>query len=135
MQNLSEYIQSLKERLKTQNNPGLATQLRTDEQRVSRWCSGEEIPDDDTCIRLAFIAGDDPAKVLILKHLSSGSVMSAAFWEKISIKYRHGRIFPNSLGEGSHYDRRTRVSQYNGADRRLLRDRRRGVDRRLVLAS
>ncbi|MBI3596295.1 MAG: helix-turn-helix transcriptional regulator [Nitrospirae bacterium] len=134
MQDLSAYLQNLKEQLSIQKNGELATQLNIDEQRVSRWCNGEEIPDDDSCIKLASIAGDDPAKVLILKHLSSTSIMARAYWEKVSIKYRYGRTSPKSLDKGSEHDRRHRVIQFKGADRRLLHDRRRWLDRRLVLA-
>ena len=134
MQDLSAYLQNLKERLNIQNNRELATQLNVDEQRVSRWCNGEEIPDDDSCIKLAFIAGDDPADVLILKHLSSASIMAKGFWEKVSIKHRYGRTIPKSLDKGSEYDRRHNVIQFTGADRRSLSDRRRGLDRRLLLA-
>ncbi|HET6465463.1 MAG TPA: helix-turn-helix transcriptional regulator [Nitrospiria bacterium] len=134
MQDLSAYLQNLKERLNIPNNRELATQLNVDEQRVSRWCNGEEIPDDDSCIKLAFIAGDDPADVLILKHLSSASIMARAFWEKVSIKHRYGRTIPKSLDKGSEYDRRHNVIQFTGADRRSLSDRRRGLDRRLLFA-
>jgi len=134
MQDLSAYLQNLKERLNIPNNRELATQLNVDEQRVSRWCNGEEIPDDDICIKLAFIAGDDPADVLILKHLSSASIMARAFWEKVSIKHRYGRTIPKSLDKGSEYDRRHNVIQFTGADRRSLSDRRRGLDRRLLFA-
>jgi transcriptional regulator with XRE-family HTH domain len=135
MQSLSEYIKDLKKGLKIQKNEELAKQLNIDEQTVSRWCNGEEIPDDDTCIRLAFIAGDDPAKVLILRYLSSASIMSSAFWETISIKYRYGWTLPKSRNIGSRYDRRHRDIQITGTDRRSLDDRRRGLDRRLPLAS
>jgi hypothetical protein len=134
MQDLSAYLQNLKEQFNIQNNGELAARFNIDEQRFSRWCDGEEIPDDDSCIKLASIAGDDPAKVLILKHLSSASEMARSFWEKVSIKYRYGRTFPKSLGKGSEYDRRRSVLQFTGSDRRLLHDRRRGLDRRLGLA-
>ena len=134
MQDLSAYLQNLKEQLNIQNNGALATQLKIDEQRVSRWCNGEEVPDDDSCIKLAFIAGDDPAKVLIIKHLSSASITARDIWEKVSIKYRYGRTSPKSLDKGSEYDRRHSVIQFNGADRRSRNNRRRGLDRRLVLA-
>jgi len=134
MQELSAYLQNLKEQLNIRNNGELATQLNVDEQRVSRWCNGEELPDDDSCIKLAFIAGDDPAKVLILRHLSSASLMGRDIWEKVSIKYRYGRTSPKSLDKGSEYDRRHSVLQFTGADRRLRNERRRGPDRRLVLA-
>ena len=135
IQDLSAYLQNLKEQLNIRNNGELATQLKIDEQRVSRWCNGEEIPDDDSCIKLAFIAGDDPAKVLVLKNLSSASIMARAFWEKLSINYRYGRTSPKFMDKGSEYDRRHSVLQFTGADRRSLNDRRRGLDRRLVLAS
>jgi transcriptional regulator with XRE-family HTH domain len=134
IQDLSAYLQNLKEQLNIRNNGELATQLNVDEQRVSRWCNGEEIPDDESCIKLASIAGDDPAKVLILKHLSSASIMARDAWEKVSIKYRYGRTTPKSPGKRSEYDRRHSVLQFTGADRRSLNDRRRGLDRRLVLA-
>jgi len=134
MRDLSAYIRNLKEQLSTQKSEELAAQLDTDEQRVLRWCNGEEIPDDDSCIKLAFIAGDDPAKVLILRHLSSASLMGRDIWEKVSIKYRYGRTSPKSLDKGSEYDRRHSVLQFTGADRRLRNERRRGPDRRLVLA-
>jgi len=134
MQDLSAYLQNLKQRLNIQNNGELAAQLKIEEQKVSRWCNGEEIPDDDSCIKLANIAGDDPAKVLILKHLSSASIMSRAFWENVSIKYRYGRTSPKSLDKRSEYDRRRSVLQFTGTDRRLMHDRRRGLDRRLGLA-
>jgi len=135
MQDLSEYIKVLQKQLKTQKNQELATLLNIEEQRVLGWCNGEELPDDDTCIRLAFIAGDDPARVLILKHVSSASIMSRTFWEKIDIKSRYGRTFPTSLAEDSQNDRRHSVIQFNGADRRSLYNRRMGLDRRLLLAS
>ncbi|HUK56154.1 MAG TPA: helix-turn-helix transcriptional regulator [Nitrospiria bacterium] len=134
MQDLSAYLQSLKEQLNIRNNGELAARLNIDEQRVSRWCQGEELPDDDSCIKLASMAGDDPAKVLILKHLSSASITARSFWEKVSIKYRHGRTFPKSLDKGSQYDRRHKVLQFTGADRRSPYDRRRELDRRLGLA-
>jgi len=134
MQDLSAYLQNLKGQLNIRNNGELATQLKIDEPRVSRWCNGEEIPDDESCIQLAFMAGDDPAKVLILKHLSSASLMGRDIWEKVSIKYRYGRTSPKSLDKGSEYDRRHSVLQFTGADRRLRNERRRGLDRRLVLA-
>jgi hypothetical protein len=134
MRDLSAYIRNLKEQLSTQKSEELAAQLDTDEQRVLRWCNGEEIPDDDSCIKLAFIAGDDPSKVLVLKHLSSASIMARAFWEKVSVKYRDGWTFPKSLDKGSQYDRRHSVIQFSGTDRRSVDDRRRGLDRRLALA-
>jgi transcriptional regulator with XRE-family HTH domain len=134
MQDLSAYLQNLKEQLNIQNNGELAAQLNVDEQKVSRWCNGEEIPDDESCIKLASIAGDDPAKVLILKHLSSASIMSRAFWEKVSVRYRYGRTFPKFLGKRSQTDRRRSVLQFTGSDRRSRHDRRRGLDRRLGLA-
>ena len=134
MQDLSAYIQNLKEQLRIQKAPQLAAQLNIDERRVSKWCNGEEVPDDDNCIRLAWIAGDDPAKVLILKHLSSASIMSRAFWEKVTIKYQYGRIFRRSLDKGSQYDRRHSVMQLIDADQRSLYNRRIGFDRRLATA-
>src|SRR6266446_4348952 len=136
MQNLVEYFEGLKKQLKMQKDQELAAQLNIDEQRVSRWCNGEEIPDDDTCIRLAFIAGDDPANVLVLKHLSSASLISRPFWEKISTKLQNGRTVPKFmiLNEGTKFDRRNSVIKFTGADRRSLYDRRRGLDRRLLLA-
>ena len=135
MQELAEYIKDLKEQQKKLKKQGLAVQLNVDEQTVSRWSSGEEIPDDESCIRLAFIAGDDPAKVLILKYFSSSSNMSRPFWEKVYIKYRYGRTFAQAMSERSPYDRRNGALQFNGDDRRKAQDRRRGLDRRLLLAS
>jgi len=135
MQDLSAYLQNMKEQLNIQNNGELATLLHIDEQRVSRWCNGEEVPDDDSCIKLAFVAGDDPAKVLVLKHLSSASIMARAFWEKVSIRYQYGRTFPKFLGERSEYNRRHSAIPFTGADRRSLNDRRRGLDRRMALAN
>jgi hypothetical protein len=134
MQDLSTYLQNLKEQLNIRNNGELATQLNIDEQRVTRWCNGEEVPDDDSCIKLAFIAGDDPAKVLILKHLSSASIMARDIWEKVSIKYRYGRTSPKAQDKRSEYDRRHSVVKFTGTDRRSRHDRRRGLDRRIVLA-
>ena len=134
MQDLSAYIQNLSEQLSSRKNGELATQLNIDEQRVSRWCNGEEIPDDESCLKLAYLAGDDPAKVLILKQLASASITARAFWEKVSIKFRDGRTFLKSLDKGAQYDRRHSVIPLTGADRRSLDDRRRGLDRRLALA-
>ena len=137
MQNLSEYIQDLKNQLKMQEKQELAERLNIDEQTILGWGKGEQIPDDDTCIRLAFIAGDDPARVLVLKHLSSASIMSRDFWEKISIKYRDGRTVPKFmiLNEGTKFDRRQIDMQFTGTNRRSLYERRRDLDRRLLLAS
>ena len=137
MQEIAEYVQDLKKQLKMQDNQELAERLHIDEQTVLKWCNGEEIPDEDTCIQLAYIAKEDPAKVLILKHLSSASKDSRDFWEKISVKYRYGRTLPNFLilKDDSQFDRRNNVIKFTGADQRLLHDRRRGQDRRLLLAS
>lgn len=134
MQDLSAYLRNLKEQLNIRNNGELATQLNIDEQRVSRWCNGEEIPDDDSCVKLALIAGEDPGKVLVLKNLSSASMMARAFWEKVSIKYRYGRTSPKAQDTRSEYDRRRSVIPITGTDRRSLNDRRKGLDRRFVLA-
>ncbi|HTN44637.1 MAG TPA: hypothetical protein VMN77_12675 [Nitrospiria bacterium] len=135
MQDISAYVRNLKEQLAAQKNGDLAEQLKIDEAKLSRWCNGEEIPDDESCIKLASVAGDDPAKVLILKNLSTASMMTRSFWEKAFIKYRYGRTFPISLIQRSRNDRRRSVIQFKGADRRLLlNDRRRGLDRRLGLA-
>lgn len=134
MQDLSEYLRNLKEQLSIQKKEELAAQLNIDEQKVSRWFNGEELPDDDSCIRLAFIAGDDPGKVLILKHLSSAPITARAFWEKVTIKYLDGRTIPKTMDKRSQYDRRRSVTQITGADRRSKNDRRRGLDRRLALA-
>jgi transcriptional regulator with XRE-family HTH domain len=136
MQSLSEYIKELKKELKMQENQELAAQMNVGEDRVARWCEGEEMPDDDTCVRLAYIAKGDPANVLILKQLSSATNASREYWEKISIKYQYGRTAPRFLfaSQGSSLDRRSNVIQFNGADRRKMNDRRSG-DRRLLLAS
>jgi len=137
MQNLSEYIQDLKKQLKMQENQELAESLNIDEQTILRWCKGEQIPDDDTCIELAYIAKDDPANVLILKHFSSASKKSSEYWEKISIKFRHGRTVPKFmiLNERTKFDRRHSDIQVTGTNRRSLHDRRKVLDRRLPLAS
>jgi len=133
MQDLSGYLTSLNERLGDQKAEELA-QLNIAEQRFTRWCSGDEIPDDESCIKIALMAGDDPAKVLILKNLSSAPVNAKAFWEKVSIKYRDGRTISRSMDTGVASDRRRRVQPFDGADRRASHDRRRGLDRRLALA-
>src|SRR5262245_43028006 len=106
MQKLSDYIQELKNKIKTEENQDLSRPLQVDEQSGSRWVSGEEIPDDGTCVELAYIAKEDPAKIIILKHLSSAAGDSREFWEKISIKYRYGRTVTKPWEEGSRYDRR-----------------------------
>jgi hypothetical protein len=134
MQDLSAYLRNLKEQLSIQKKEGLAAQLDMDEQTLSKWCDGEALPDEDSCMKIALIAEEDPAKILILKHLSSAPMMARDSWEKIYIKYRYGRTAPKPEVEVSPYDRRHSVAQFTGVDRRARDDRRRGLDRRLALA-
>jgi hypothetical protein len=134
MQDLSAYLKNLKDHLGVEKTGELALQLRIAEQRFSRWCDGEEIPDDESCVKIAIMAGDDPAKILILKHLATAPIMARDPWEKIYFKYRDGRTAPRPGAEESTYDRRRSAAQYTGVDRRAQNDRRRGLDRRLALA-
>jgi len=134
MQDLSTYLKKLKDDLGVEKTGELALQLRIAEQRFSRWCNGEEIPDDESCVKIAIMAGDDPAKVLILKHLSSAPIMARDPWEKIYIKYRDGWTGPKPETGDSQFDRRRSVLPFDGTDRRTRNDRRQGLDRRLALA-
>ncbi len=61
---LTELLDAVKTRNNLTSNYALARFLDTRETTVWRWTSGRNLPDEETCARLAFLAGLDEDYVI-----------------------------------------------------------------------
>ena len=138
METVGEYLARVQERLYISDSEELAERLLLSVEMVEGILQNKVIPEDKICLRIAYLAGDDPVFILAMAHYSSGNVFTKPYWEKILFKLKDGRVFHRGYkNRRSLMDRRisNRVapSQKKGVppqENRKISDRRENFDRR-----
>lgn len=77
------YLKGVKTKLKITSDRQLAVKLGVTQSYVSQIMSGGQIPNDDICVRIAELAGDDPIHVLLIAHIDRSSIVSRLYWEHL----------------------------------------------------
>lgn len=82
MTEFTVYLKGIKAKLGIKSDRELAFKIGVSPAYISNMKLGQ-IPDDDVCLKIAEIAGDDPGKVLLLAHKSKASEKSKPYWESL----------------------------------------------------
>ncbi|HEX9757433.1 MAG TPA: hypothetical protein VGB26_06485 [Nitrospiria bacterium] len=93
MENLENYLENLQKKLGLTDSENLADRLSIPHETLKGMLRNQWIPNDELCLRIAYLSGDDPALVLAIAHFSTAKLTSKPFWEKILLKLRNGRVF------------------------------------------
>lgn len=140
MENLGNYLKNLQEKLGFPDPKNLADQLSISPESIKNILQNKLIPDDELCLRIAYLAGDDPALVLAIAHFSSANVTAKTYWEKIFLKLKNGRVFNQGYKDRRSWSERRLPHSKSGSPvemgsfpekRKGIGDRRTVMDRRL----
>lgn len=82
--NTKELVQNARDKGGFKSLADLAKAVNVNHSSLSLLASGKSELSDDTYIKLAKLAGIDPAQVLIEKHLKKAGPEAAPLWAKIS---------------------------------------------------
>jgi plasmid maintenance system antidote protein VapI len=132
MGNFADYMKAVQERLNLHSLVALAEQLSIPSESVEKIIRNELTPDDELCLRIAYLTGDDPALVLALAHYDSATVITRPYWEKILLKLRDGRVHHSTLTDRRSWNERRMQSSGGSTAQKvsLSHDRRQKIDRR-----
>lgn len=131
METVGKYLARVQERLCISDSKELADRLLISVEMVEGVLRNETVPEDKLCLRIAYLAGDDPVFILAMAHYSSGNVFTKPYWEKIWFKLKDGRVFhPGYKDRRSSADRRILKRDPPPKENRKVFDRREYVDRR-----
>ena len=141
METVGEYLARVQGQLGIPNSQELAERLSLPVETIEGILRNEIIPEDNICLKIAYLAGDDPVFILAMAHFSSGSVLTKPYWEKILFKLKDGRVFHRGYKDRRSWtDRRilnqARSPQTKGVppkENRKVSDRREFFDRRTQL--
>lgn len=81
MTEFSQYLSSVKVRLGMRSERELALKLGISTTSIYNIIKGSSIPDDDKCLKIAEISGDDADKILLLAHKCKASDKSRPIWD------------------------------------------------------
>ncbi len=83
MTEIVAYLQNVKIRLGIKSDRQLAMKSEITQAAICSIMGGGSVPTDETCIRIALLAGDDPAYVIALARKSKASEASRPYWDRI----------------------------------------------------
>ncbi len=135
MERFADYMKAVQERLDLHSPAALAEQLSVSSEMVEEIIRNESTPHDELCLKIAYLAGDDPILILVLAHYTSATVNTRPYWEKILLKLRNGRVHHSTLTDRRSWNER-RISSSKSSTLQtaaLSHDRRQEIDRRTWL--
>ncbi|MBI4847544.1 MAG: helix-turn-helix domain-containing protein [Nitrospirae bacterium] len=83
MTEFATYVEGIKVKLGIKSDRELALKLGIAPPSLCNIVNGHGIPSDDTCLKIAALAGDDPEQVLLLAHKSKASEKSKPYWDSL----------------------------------------------------
>lgn len=83
MTEIARYLEGVKAKLDIKSDTQLAIRLGVSQAAVQKWMKTGAVPDDDMCLKIAEIAADDPAMVILLAHKSRASEATKKHWARI----------------------------------------------------
>ncbi len=83
MTEFSKYLGGVKAKLAIKNDYQLSIKSGIAYSTIQSWMKAGKVPEDDVCIKIANLAGDDPARVILLAHKAKASDVSKPYWNKI----------------------------------------------------
>jgi transcriptional regulator with XRE-family HTH domain len=83
MTDIIKYLEGVKVKLGISSDRALAHKIGITQSAISNIMAGASIPSDETCIKIAELAGDDPALVILMAHKSKASEATKKHWAKI----------------------------------------------------
>ena len=83
MSEFSIYLEGVKAKLGIKSDNQLAIKLSISQSAVAGWTNSGRTPEDETCIKIANLAGDDPSQVILLAHKVKASEKTRPYWDKI----------------------------------------------------
>ncbi len=83
MTDFTKYLEGVKAKVGIKSDLQLAVRIGVSYSLVHGFLHSNRIPGDDICVKIAELAGDDPARVIALAHVVKASGASKRAWEKI----------------------------------------------------
>lgn len=83
MTDFVKYLEGVKAKLGISSDRQFAGQIGVSQSFMSNMMAGWQVPEDDTCIKIAKLAGDNPERIILLARKSKASDTSRPYWEHI----------------------------------------------------
>lgn len=132
METVGKYLAGVQKRLCISNSKELAERLLISVDMVEDILGNEMVPEDELCLRIAYLAGDDPVLILAMAHYASGNVFTKPYWEKILFKLKDGRVFHQGYRDRRSWADRRIINQVKPREEnRKIFDRREYFDQRI----
>ncbi len=77
------YLEGVKAKMGFKNDRALAVAVGMNASALCNVMKGLGVPSDDACVRIAQVAGDAPARVLLLAHRTRSRGDAKAAWDKL----------------------------------------------------
>lgn len=83
MTEFAKYLTGVKAKMGIKSDNQLSIKLGVSQSAVQSWSVGGRVPEDDTCIKIASLSGDDPSQVILLAHKVKATDAAKPYWDKI----------------------------------------------------
>ncbi len=83
MNDLISYLREVKTRNNIKSDREFALKVGLTQAAMSNFMGGAGSPNDESCIKIARFAGDDPARVIALAHKCKATENSRPYWDKL----------------------------------------------------
>jgi DNA-binding XRE family transcriptional regulator len=83
MNTLVKYLEGGRSKMGMKSDRALALRVGITQSSMHNIMAGMSTPSDDTCMKIAELAGDDPARVIALAHMAKAPGASKKAWDKI----------------------------------------------------
>ena len=83
MNELVSYLRDLKARLGIKSDRELASKIGMTQAGICNIMTGGGLPNDEHCVKIALLGGDDPAHIIALAHKSKASESMRPYWDRI----------------------------------------------------